>query len=329
MFPQKNNAQTFSGTDVILSHVELLPPVKSQADGNLYQSSTLHATPPSWHQRKSSKTIEIRLSTALKIYLSSANSTIMKFSVLLVLTTLSAAVAWVPSIPTRSMRASRSSLQMAIDYNDPVVAEEFAKVQPLSYEEVEAELQESGVRASAAMNEMEVKLMLLEMRLRNDGKLGGKEQKKRPLKFSSKLEEARWTKPVFEALYLDLKEKDDINSMNVVAEYMNDREIAIDRYAKTYKGLLRKVDKSLTAPPPVTSPTLQFSGFPANMKEAGCRMTLGALGTIVEFECEEEEDLPVLKGKVTFEDIESAKAAVKQYHGMDMGMGTKLEFKSV
>ena len=30
---------------------------------------------------------------------------------------------------------------MAIDYNDPVVAEEFAKVQPMSFEDVEEELQ--------------------------------------------------------------------------------------------------------------------------------------------------------------------------------------------
>jgi hypothetical protein len=253
----------------------------------------------------------------------------MKLSVLLGLATLSAAVAWVPSIPTTSMRAWRSSLQMAIDYNDPVVAEEFAKVQPLSYEEVEEELQESGVRASAAMNEMEVKLMLVEMRLRIAGKLEGAEPKKRPAKFSSKLEEARWTKPAFEALYIALQEKDDINSMNVVAEYMNDPEMAKTRYAKTYKGLLRKVDNAMTAPPPVNSPTLQFSGFPANMREAGCRMTLESIGTIVEFECAEDGDFPVLKGKVTFEDIESAKAAVKQYHGMDMGMGTSLEFKSL
>jgi hypothetical protein len=44
MFPQKNNAQTFTGNnDVILSHVELLPPVKRQeADGNFHQ---VHRTP--------------------------------------------------------------------------------------------------------------------------------------------------------------------------------------------------------------------------------------------------------------------------------------------
>lgn len=253
----------------------------------------------------------------------------MKLSILLGLVTLSSTVAWVPLVPTASMHSSPTALQMAIDYNDPVVAEEFAKVQPLTYEEVEAELQESGIRASAAMNEMEVKLMLVEMRMRLAGKMDGAEPKKRPAKFSSKLEEARWTKPAFEELYTVLKEKDDHNSMNVVAEYLNDPDMAKTRYAKTYKGLLRKVDKAMTAPPPVNSPTLQFSGFPANMGEAGCRMTLESIGSIADFECAEDSDFPVLKGKVTFDDIESAKAAVAQYHGMDMGMGTSLELLSL
>lgn len=251
----------------------------------------------------------------------------MKLSVILGLASVSASSAWAPVSPV--IRASRTAIPMAIDYNDPVVAAEFANVQPMTYEEVEAELRESGVRPSAAMNEMDVKLMLVEMRMRLGRKMAGDEPKKQPAKFSSKLEEALWTKPVFAELYNGFKEKDDHNSMNVMAEYLNDPAMARSRYEKTYKGLLRKVDKAMTAPPPVKTPTLQFSGFPANMGEAGCRMTLESLGAIAEFECAEDTDFPVLTGKVTFEDIESAKKAVAQYHGMDMGMGTSLQLVSV
>ena len=219
---------------------------------------------------------------------------------------------------------------MAVDYNDPVVAEEFANVQPMSYEEVEEELQQSGIRASPTMNEMEVKLMLVEMRLRLSGKLSQeKSQKQKPAKFSSKFEEMMWTNPAFEEFYNGLKEKDDHNAMNVVAEYVNNAEVATARYGKTYRGLLRKCDAALTAPPPVKTATIQFTGFPANMGEDACKMTLESIGAISEFECEQDEDFPVLKGKVTFEDIESAKQAVEKYHGMDMGMGTSLELKSV
>ena len=65
------------------------------------------------------------------------------------------------------------------------------------------------------------------------------------------------------------------------------------------------------------------------MGEAACKMTLEAVGAIVDFECFESEDFPILTGKVTFEDLDSAKKAVEQYNGMDMGMGTQLELISV
>jgi hypothetical protein len=178
-------------------------------------------------------------------------------------------------------------------------------------------------------SEMEVKLMLVEMRLRFSGKLEGSTPKKRPDKFSSKLEEALWTKPAFEEFYKELKTSGDNNSLNVVAEYMNQRDNAIQRYGKTYAALIRKTEEALSAPPPVKTPTLAFSGFPANMGEAACRMTLESIGTVLEFECSQDDDFPILRGKVTFEDIEAAKKAVAQYNGMNMGMGTALEMLSV
>ena len=218
---------------------------------------------------------------------------------------------------------------MAIDYNDPVVAEEFANVQPLTYDEVAEELQNSGIRPSPTMNDMEVKLMLVEMRLRLSGRLAGGDTKTKPTKFSSKFEEAMWTKPVFEEFYNALKAKGDHNSMNVAAEYLNNPEIASKRYESSYGSLLKQIERVLKAPPPVKSTTILFSGFPANMGESGCKMTLESIGAIAAFECEVDDDFPVLKGKVTFEDIESAKKAVEQYNGMDMGMGTSLELASV
>jgi hypothetical protein len=176
---------------------------------------------------------------------------------------------------------------------------------------------------------MEAKLMLVEMRLRFSGKLGGQEKKKKPKKFSSKFEEAMWTKPAFKEFYDNLKAKGDHNAQNVVAEYLNNKELATQRYGKTYKGVLRQAEEALIAPPPVKSPKLRFSGFPANMGEDACKMTLESIGPITDFSCSRDEDFPILKGEVTFEDIETAKKAVAQYDGMDMGMGTALEMTSV
>ena len=256
----------------------------------------------------------------------------MRLPSFIILASLTMGSAWTPVISPSigASRLSRSSLKMAIDYNDPIVAEEFGNVQPMTYEEVEDELKQSGIRAPATMNEMEVKLMLVEVRLRKSGKLsGGSEKKQRPTKFSSKFEEAMWTKPAFEEFYNKLKAKGDHNAQNVVSEYLNNPSIAKMRYEKTYRGLLRECDAALTAPPPVKSTTIKFSGFPANMGEMGCRMTLESIGAVKEFECTPDDDFPILRGKVTFEDIEAAKKAVAQYNGMDMGMGTKLELASV
>lgn len=231
--------------------------------------------------------------------------------------------------PLQKTRAS-TALNMALDYNDPVVAEEFAAIQSLTYDEVEDELLESGIRAPPTMNEMEIRLMLVEMRMRKSGKMpGSNNAKKKPTTFSSKFEEALYTKPAFEEYYNTLKTKGDHNALNVAAEYVNDPKLAEERYGSDYRKTIREVKAALSAPPPVKSPTLSFSGFPANMGEAGCKMTLEAVGPIEDFECAESEDFPILTGKVTFEDIETAKKAVEQYNGMDMGMGTALELTSV
>lgn len=128
---------------------------------------------------------------------------------------ISQASAWIPA-STSSFARGKTVLN-AIDYNDPVVAEEFTQVQPMAFEEVEAELQLSGIRVPPTMNDMEAKLMLVEMRLRLSGKLGGKEKKKRPDKFSSKFEEAMWTKPAFEEFYNKLRKNGDPNALNVVS----------------------------------------------------------------------------------------------------------------
>ena len=105
--------------------------------------------------------------------------------------------------------------------------------------------------------------------------------------------------------------------------------MALIRYGKDYKALIRQTETAMNAHPPVKTTTIKFSGFPANMGEMGCKATMEAVGEIVEFECAEDEDFPTLSGKVTFEDIESAKKAVEQYSGMDMGMGTSLQMESV
>ena len=238
-----------------------------------------------------------------------------------------------PGTNRPALVASRVSiaqpLQMALDYNDPAVAAEFAQVQGLEYDDVVEELAKSGVRAPPTMGDMDLKLMLVELRMVTSGGSAKAAEQTAPTSFGSKFEEALWTKPFFSELYNGFKEKGDHNSMNVIAEYLNEGEDAKARYYKSYKRLIDSVDAALNAKPEVTSPTVKFSGFPSNMGEMGIKMTLESLGEVVDFACAESDDFPVLMGEVTFGDVETAKKAIEQYDGMDMGMGEKLQMLSI
>ncbi len=227
-------------------------------------------------------------------------------------------------------------LSMAIDYNDPAVMEEFNVIQTMEYDEVVAELAQSGVRAPADLGDMDVKLMLVELRtvIKGGGGVNGGGNSNNnnnipPSKFGSKFEEYLWTKPVFKALYDELKFAGDHNKMNVAAEYCNEPMDAKSRYYSSYKTFIDDVEDALNARPEVTSPVVQFSGFPANMGDLGLKMTLEALGTIEDMVCNVSDDGISLVGQVTFESIEVAKAAIEQYDGMDMGMGDKLKMVSI
>lgn len=59
--------------------------------------------------------------------------------------------AFVPTYPAGSIKTYHSGLYMAIDYNDPLVAAEFANVQPMDFDDVEAELRAKGIPVSATI----------------------------------------------------------------------------------------------------------------------------------------------------------------------------------
>lgn len=79
--------------------------------------------------------------------------------------------------PLRSM-ARAGAVVAGLDYKDPTVAAEFATVQSFSTEELEKELADSGIIAPPTMNEVDLRLMLVELRMRKSGTLPGKISKK-------------------------------------------------------------------------------------------------------------------------------------------------------
>lgn len=192
----------------------------------------------------------------------------------------------------------------------------------------------SGVVPPPTMNDMDMRMMLVELRLRKAGKLGETKAAapKKPPPNANAFEVALYEKPAFKELYEKYKSTRDTNSANLCTEYLLDKKRAKDRYGGTanYETTVAEIEEALNAKvvQEVTSPRLTFSGFPANMGEAGVRMTLATFGELVDLTVEESDDGLTCSGRAEFETIESAKAAIDKYDGVDMGLGTKLELQA-
>jgi hypothetical protein len=222
------------------------------------------------------------------------------------------------------------AVRLALDYKDPMVAEEFTKCQALDTEAVEDELAASGIPVPPTMNDMDMRMMLVEMRLRKTGKIGNQPSKpKKAPAGANPFEVALCEKPGFRALYEGWQQTRNTNAMNLATEHLVNPRRAKERYGGTakYDETIAQIDEALNARivQEVTSGRVTYSGFPANMGEAGVKMTLGAFGELKEFTFEANDDGLTCSGKVEFEDADVAKAAIDKYDGMDMGLGTTLE----
>lgn len=238
--------------------------------------------------------------------------------------------------PSPLARAARCAAPVSeLDYKDPVVATEFEAVNSVAIEEVEDELALSGIVVPPTMNEVEIRLMLVEMRLRKAGKVGAQKASgsKKPASYANEFERAYYEKPAFKALYEKYQKSGVATTLNLATEHLKDARQAKERYGGTpnYDKIVAEIEEALSAKVEqvVTSPKILFSGFPANMGEAGIRMTLAAFGELVDLSVEESDDGLTCTGRAEFGDIESAKAAIDKYDGVDMGLGTTLELQAL
>merc|ERR1712127_397898 len=112
----------------------------------------------------------------------------------------------------------------------------FTSIQGLDLDDVTDELAAAGLVAPATMNDMDIRIMLVEVRMRKAGTMGGsgsaapKKKAARPAKFGSEFERVLFDKPAVKALYEELQAAKDINSMNLVSEHINNAKRAKDRY---------------------------------------------------------------------------------------------------
>ena len=233
-----------------------------------------------------------------------------------------------------AQRRCASPALMALDYKDPLVAKEFTAIQALDTEAVEDELAQSGIPVPPTMNDMDMRMMLVEMRMRKAGKVGSAKPKaKKAPEGASDFEKALYEKPAFNALYTEWQAARNTNALNLATEHINNPRRAKERYGATakYDETIAAIEAALKAKVEVVvdSALIAFAGFPANMGEAGVKMTLEAFGSLKSFKWEPDDDGISSSGQAEFDEISAAKAAVDKYDGMDMGLGTALSFESL
>lgn len=198
----------------------------------------------------------------------------------------------------------------------------------------QAELALAGIPCPPTMNEMDIRLMLVETRMRKSGKMGsdggGVAPPPKPASFANEFERAMYEHPAFTKLFNAYQAAGDTNKMNVCSEYLNDPKNGRVRYGKQYPGTIDDIDAAMAAPvvQEVTTPRVGFSNFPGNLGEAGIEMTLGAVGPLSSFEAKQGVDSS-WSGVAEFGDVATAKAAISKYDGMDMGTGTKLQLTAL
>jgi len=241
-----------------------------------------------------------------------------------------------PPAPRSVFHARRcASAVLALDYKDPAVAKEFSNIQALDTEAVEDELATSGIPVPPTMNDMDMRMMLVEVRMRKAGKIGtSKAAPKKAPPNANDFEKALYEKPAFKVLYEGWQQSQNTNAVNLATEHLMNPRRAKERYQGTAKfdETIAAINEALNAKVEqvVTSGLVAYSGFPANMGEPGVRMTLEAFGAVSSFTFDANDDGLTCSGQVEFEDgAGAAKACIDKYDGMDMGLGTKLAFEAL
>ena len=235
-------------------------------------------------------------------------------------------LAVVPALALQPLRvAPRRAAALRVGNIDPTSPEmmaEFEKLKDVSMADINAELEMMGIPTTPDMDDMSVKLRLMEARI-----IMGAPDAAGPPAGASAYEVLIYEKPEIKTYVDGLYNKGDINGANAFMEYVNDRPGAEMRYGKedVYKAVFAVAEEMMAAPS-FTSAKLSFAGFPM-MGEDALRGQMESVGAVVTFSIDEEDPVLGCKGKVEFEEEASAVTAVDKWDGADMGNEVTLTLK--
>ena len=224
--------------------------------------------------------------------------------------------------PPQRVRFMRPLKAAGLDPSSPQMQAEFEKLKDASRGFVEKELELMGIPYSADMDDMTIKLRLMEARIVMAAPAAAG-----PATNASPYEKLVFEKPAIKAYVDRLYNKGDINGANIFMEYINDPQQAKNRYGKeaAYQAVFAKADE-LMAAPAFTSAKLAYSGFPM-MGEDGLRGQMESIGAVKAFSVTEEDPVTGMTGTVEFEAEADAKTAVEKWDGADMGNDVMLSLK--
>jgi len=146
-------------------------------------------------------------------------------------------------------------------------------------------------------------------------------------------EKWRYERPKLIELENFYRENHQINRINLMIEYCEDKELAITRYSDNadYVQLMKNIQEILDTPPK-PSKTIKFQGFPSMLDEETIMGTFTEFGEVTSLDiipAESETDPKGISGTVVFADPECTKDAIKQWNGVDMGLGVQLKLEMV
>lgn len=210
----------------------------------------------------------------------------------------------------------------ALDPSSPEMQAEFAVLKDASRGFMEKELELMGIPHKADMDDMEIKMRLMEARIVMSAPAAAGVAAN-----ASPYEKIIFEKPAIKSYVDRLYNKGDINGANIMMEYINDPKQATSRYGEIadYQKIFKKADE-LMAAPAFTSSKLAYSGFPM-MGEDGLRGQMESVGAVVSFRVTEEDPVMGMTGNVEFEAEADAKTAVEKWDGADMGNEVTLSLK--
>ena len=214
-----------------------------------------------------------------------------------------------------------------IDFDTPENKVEYRKVEFLSRESCELELNSHAIPVFDSESDMDVRLKLLETRIR----LKEADKPPEPGPNDPPFQKLVYKRPDIWKYTQKLYDCGDINSYNVFIEYVTNATEARMKYGSEqyYRDVMDRAQAMMDMEP-FKSKIIDFAGFPASMGEEMIKLSLAEFGPLESIDLRvNPKDPDTMTGRAIFQEQSAADKAVEMWNEADMGLGTVMSLKYV